>query len=188
MAATEDGSELVNVRKVWKDEARDFTPWLADNLHLLGNTLGMKLEPAQEEAAVGAFSCDILAREADKGVAVAIENQLEWTDHSHLTQLLTYAAGLKAHVAIWVAPEFRYEHAEVLNWLNEMTSDEIKFYGVKIEVVKTGDCCCEKRFRSVVFPGGWSTADTQPPGAMESPTARQFRLFFDPLISRVLKN
>ena len=65
----------------------------------------------QEEAAVGPFSCDILAKEVDSGLSAAIENQLEWTDHSHFTQLLTYAAGLDARIAIWVAPEFRYEHA-----------------------------------------------------------------------------
>ena len=185
MAATEDGSELVNVRKVWKDEALDFTPWLADNLHLLGNTLGMKLELVQREAAVGAFSCDILAREADKGAIVAIENQLEETDFHHLGQLLTYATGCGAHVAIWVAPEFRYEHAEALHRLNEWTSNRISFYGVKIEVVKkTGDSCAEPRFRKVVNPGGWDKNLTLRSREMP-PTTRKYYEFFQPLIAEL---
>ena len=36
--------ELVDVRKVWNHEERDFTPWLADNLLRLSAVLDMKLE------------------------------------------------------------------------------------------------------------------------------------------------
>ena len=64
MATPEDGIELVDVRTMWKHETLDFTPWLAKNLHLLGNTLGMKLEPVQTEVPVGPYYLDILAREA----------------------------------------------------------------------------------------------------------------------------
>ena len=44
--------------------------WLADNLHLLGGALGLKLELIQTEAPVGGppYYCDILARETNKGV------------------------------------------------------------------------------------------------------------------------
>ena len=178
MAATEDGSELVNVRKVWKDEALDFTPWLADNLHLLGNTLGMKLELVQREAAVGAFSCDILAREADKGAIVAIENQLEETDFHHLGQLLTYATGCGAHVAIWVAPEFRYESARALHWLNCWTRDGLDFYGVKFEVGVTRN---DTKFIAVVSPRGWNKDITLRPMEIP-PETQQYHEFFRPLI------
>ena len=96
---------------------------------------------------------------------VAIENQLEWTDIGHLGQLLTYATGCDAQIAIWVAPEFRYELAEVLHWLNHWTVDGVRFYGVKIEVVKKADgSTLEPRFRKVVYPGVWNKKLTQPPG------------------------
>ena len=176
--------EQMEVRDKWKDEARDFTPWLAENLDLLGRTIGMELKPVQEEQQVGPFSLDIMAREADEGVIIAIENQLEWTDTGHLGQLLTYAAGCGAHIAIWVAPDFRYEHAQALHRLNEWTGERIRFYGVKVEVVKRvgDDSHSEPRFRKVVYPGGWNENLTQRSGETESPEARKHREFFQPLI------
>ena len=179
--------EQLPVRTKWPTEDYHFTPWLAKNLNLLGNGLGMKLELVREEAIIGPFSLDIMAREADEGVIVAIENQLEWTDTGHLGQLLTYAAGCGAHVAIWVAPEFRYEHAQALHRLNEWTSERIGFYGVKVEVVrKTDDSDPEPRFHKVVFPGGWNKDITQAPGETKSPEAGKHRKFFQPLIDELI--
>ena len=178
MENPETGSvEWVGVREIWRREDSNFTPWLADNLHLLGDALGLKLERIREEEAVGAFSLDILAKETGKSVKVAIENQLEWSDSGHLGQLLTYAAGLGARIAIWVAPEFRYEHAEALHRLNEWTGPEIDFYGVQVTATK--------EFRAVVAPGCWNKDLTQKQGATESPTARKHREFFEPLIGKL---
>ncbi len=153
----EVGIERIDVRTMWPHEARDFTPWLAEkeNLDLLGEELCMKLELIQPEYSKGPLRLDILAREADTGKTVAIENQLEETDISHLDRLLAYAKECDAHVAIWVAPEFQHEYANVLYWLNEWTGEEIEFYGAKIEVIRrSSDARCEPRFRKVVYPGG----------------------------------
>ena len=179
--------ETVNAREMWAYEDKDFTPWLSKNLDQLGEVLNMKLELVQPEAPVGPYSLDILAKEADTGVMVAIENQLEETDLIHLGQLLTYATGCGGHVAIWVATEFGYEHAQALHRLNEWTSERIRFYGVKVEVVKKGaDECLEPRFRKVVYPGGWNKDITLASGEM-SPTSRRYHDFFQPLISELLK-
>ena len=187
MSAPEEKIEQVNIRDIWPHEALDFTPWLAKNLRLLGDALGMELELVKREAAVGTYSLDILAKEADTGVLVAIENQLEETNLTHLGQLLTYATGCDAHVAIWVAPEFGYYHAQALHRLNEWTSERIRFYGVKIEVVKgTGDSRAEPRFRKVVYPGCWNRDLTLPPERPSPPHLKQHHDFFQPLITKLL--
>ena len=177
----------VDVHKMWGHEALDFTPWLAEHLDLLGDAVGLKLELVQQEYAVGPFYLDILAEDACTGVMVAIENQMEETDHSHLGQLLTYATGCGAHVAIWVAPEFTYEHAEALHRLNEWTSVNVRFYGVKVEVVKvSGDPGLEPRLRKVVYPGGWDKEITLKSKEMPL-TVRKYHYFFQPLTAKLLQ-
>ena len=98
--------EHLDPRTLWRSEAGDFTPWLADNLPLLGEALGLDLELHQMEGAVGEFSCDIVAREVGTNRPVISENQLGRTDHGHLGQLLTYAGELDAAVVVWISPRF----------------------------------------------------------------------------------
>ena len=188
MPDTKDTTRYVDVREKWPNETLDFTPWLADNLCLLGNALGLKLDKLQTKAPVGGppYYCDILARETNKNVLVAIENQLEWTDFSHLAQTLIYSAGLDARIAIWVAPEFRHESAQVLDWLNEWTRDEIEFYGVKVKITKTGDSFDEPSFHKVVWPGGCDKESTLPPVPGMDPRVQQYYDFFQPLIADLL--
>lgn len=94
----------VALREIWRHEALDFTSWLADNFDILKEQLGLDLTFEQREKAVGAFSADILAKDAT-GRLVVIENQLERTDHDHLGKVLTYLANLDAKVAIWISRE-----------------------------------------------------------------------------------
>ena len=186
MTAREDKSEQVAVRDKWEHEALNFTPWLYENLDLLGNAIGMKLKPVQMEVPVGPYFLDILAKETDKGVKVAIENQLEETNLHHLGQLLTYATGCNAPIAIWVAPEFGYEHAQALDRLNEWTNEGVRFFGVKVEVVKkAGSACPEPRLQKVVYPGGWNKEATLASGEM-SLTKRRHHEFFQPIVSKLL--
>ncbi len=159
MTASGEDVQRVDVHSMWPSEAYDFTPWLAEHLDPLGAELGLTLEEVRQEAPVGPYLLDILAKapgEDGGDVLVAIENQLEWSDLLHLGQLLTYATGRDARVAVWVAPEFRRQLAEALHRLNEWTRDGISFYGVRVEVVgREGSTELEPRFRRVVWPGGW---------------------------------
>ena len=173
--------ESVSVRTVWEHEAVDFTPWLAKNITQLGEALNMDLEVIQQEAQTGDFYLDILARDRSTGAIVAIENQLEWTDHSHLGQILTYAGGHDARVLIWVTPGFRDEHRAALDWLNRWTPDEIEVYGVEVRTVKIAKSPVAAEFVPVAFPNAWSKRGSRSQGG---PSQRnlQSRDFFQPLI------
>jgi len=148
--------EKVNLRTYWKDEALNFTPWLADQIHLLGKAIGFELEVEAQEKEVGPFSADILCKDTVTGNWVLIENQLERTDHIHLGQLLTYAAGLDAVTIVWVADKFREEHRAALDWLNQITDEKFDFFGIEMELWKIGDSPMAPKFNVVCRPNDWS--------------------------------
>ena len=185
MGNREDELEQLDVRTKFPDEARDFTPWLSENLRMLGDAIGLELEFVQREVPVGPYFLDIKAKEADGGATVAIENQLEMTDLHHLGQLLTYATGCDARVAVWVAPYFGYEHAQALHRLNEWTRDSTRFYGVKVEVIKQAGGDPAPRFRKVVWPGCWNKEATLQQGEMD-PEKMRYHEFFRPLIAELI--
>ena len=185
MTNSKDECQQLDVRTKWKDEARDFTPWLADNIDVLGDALGMNLETVQMELPIGRYFLDILAHETDEDVPVAIENQLDETDIHHLGQLLTYASGCGARIAIWVAPEFGHELAQAMHTLNEWTCESIRFFGVKVEYVrKRGAATAKPRFRVVVSPGRWNRDLTLPLGEMPL-DKRRHHDFFQPLLAKL---
>ena len=130
----EELGQLIKVplREFWEGEASDFTPWLADeeNISLLGDTIGVELEVEAQERNVGPFRADILCKDTLTDNWVLIENQLELTDHTHLGQLLTYAAGLNAVTVVWIAERFTDEHRAALDWLNEITAEGFSFFGL----------------------------------------------------------
>lgn len=129
----------VPLREAWPHEANDFTPWVADNLHRLSQTIGVDLELEDTEVSVEGFSADILARIPSDGSRVVIENQLENTDHTHLGQVLTYLAGLEAQTVIWIARDFQGPHLSAVRWLNSHTVDPFAFFAVKVRAVRIGD-------------------------------------------------
>jgi hypothetical protein len=154
--------ERIPLRKAWAHEAGEFTPWLAqpDNLNLLAEALGLdELEPVGTEHPVGDFKVDILC--TDNGGKVIIENQLEKTNHTHLGQILTYAAGVGARKVIWVAESFRTEHVAALEFLNQHTTDELDFFAVEIELWRIGDSPMAPSFNVVVKPNDWAKTGQQ---------------------------
>ena len=180
--------DRVGVKAIWEHEAHDFTPWLARHLDLLGDALGMELDFVQREAAVGPFSLDILAQERHTREKVAIENQLEWTDHTHLGQILVYAAGHDARTVIWVTPHFRDEHRAAIDWLNNWTPEEIAFYGVEVSAIKIGESLPAPVFRPVAFPNDWSKQTKRGSTAALSPDREKELQFFVPLSERLVRS
>jgi hypothetical protein len=152
--------EKVALRAYWKNEATYFTPWLAipENLNLLSDTVGMSLELIETESSVGPFRADIICRDMISESMVLIENQLEKTDHTHLGQLLTYAAGLETVNIIWIAENFTEEHRATLDWLNRITTTEFRFFGIEVELWKIADSPPAPKFNIVAKPNDWSKA------------------------------
>ena len=142
-------------REAWRDEARNFTPWLAENLDQLGDVLGIQLEREGTEVSVQDFSADILARNLQDNSFVLIENQLETTDHRHLGQILTYLAGLGAKTVIWIATGFRDEHLSAIKWLNENTAEDFNFFAICLRVVRIGNSPVAPIFDVLIRPNLW---------------------------------
>lgn len=147
----------IDLRDLWEDEARHFTPWLAEpsNLELLGDSIGLELELVGREQSVGGFKVDILARDTFSNRYVIIENQLERTNHGHLGQLLTYASGYDAIAVVWLAKQICDEHRKALDWLNEKTSEDLAFFGLEIELWKIGSSEPAPKFNLVSQPNDW---------------------------------
>ncbi len=159
----------IELRDIWMSESSHFTPWLAreENLLALGETLGLELELEAQEKAVGPFRADILCKDIGTNAWVLIENQLERTDHSHLGQLLTYASGLEAVTIVWIAARFTEEHRSTLDWLNRITDETFRFFGVEVELRRIGGSPAAPRFNIVSKPNNWNKLVTQAARAID---------------------
>jgi hypothetical protein len=148
----------MDLRDCWDREDSDFTPWLAEeeNITILGDAIGIRLEVQDQETSVGPFRADILCRNIDDNSLVVIENQLEKTDHTHLGQLLTYGAGLDAVTLVWLVQTFTEEHRAALDWLNRITDEEFHFFGLEIELWNIGKSNAAPKLNVVAKPNDWS--------------------------------
>lgn len=162
--------ERVDLRAVWEREANHFTPWLAmpDNLDLLSQAIGIDLELEAQEKDVGPFRADILCKDTSDNSWVLIENQLERTDHTHLGQLITYAAGLQAATIVWVAQRITEEHRAALDWLNEITGEKFSFFGLEVELWRIGNSPIAPKFNIVCKPNDWSKTFSESAARLES--------------------
>lgn len=144
-----------DLRRIWPDEARNFTVWLGKNLGQLGSALNMSLEFREREKAVGPFSLDLLAHDVFRDRQVIIENQLEQTDHDHLGKLITYGSVLEAGALVWIARSFRDEHRYAIDWLNNHTDSNVDFFAVALEALQIDDSKPAVNFKVVAFPNNW---------------------------------
>ena len=170
--------ERVELREIWESEAVHFTPWLAqpENLSVLGETLGIDLELEAQEKAVGPFRADILCKDIGSGQWVLVENQLERTDHTHLGQLLTYASGLQAVTVVWIAKQFTEEHRATLDWLNKITDDSFRFFGLEVELWRIGSSPAAPKFNVISKPNDWSRSVSRAARAIDDAELSDVRL------------
>lgn len=149
---------LDDLRFVWKHEAQNFTPWLAeeDNINMLGDAIGIEISEVEVESSVGNFSADIVAKETNTGRLIVIENQLEDTNHDHLGKIITYAGGINASIIIWLVKNAREEHKKAIEWLNNNMDDSIDIFLIQIELWKINDSVPAPRFNVLEQPNTWA--------------------------------
>ncbi|MEC3861873.1 DUF4268 domain-containing protein [Mesobacterium sp. TK19101] len=108
-----------------------------------------------------------MCKDIGTGAWVLVENQLERTDHGHLGQLLTYASGLEAVTIIWIAARFTEEHRSTLDWLNKITDESFRFFGLEVELWRIGDSPAAPKFNVVSKPNDWSRSVAQAARAID---------------------
>lgn len=145
----------VSPREAWSHEAIDFTPWLAENLSVLGEELGIELEFESKERSVGGYFADIVATCPHDDRIVLIENQLEKSNHGHLGQVMTYIAGTDAQIIVWIATDFSEPHLAAIKWLNEHTVEPFAFFAVRLRVVRIGESDPAPMFEVLERPNNW---------------------------------
>jgi hypothetical protein len=184
--------EGVDPRSIWPDEARNFTPWLLSNADYLGEVLGLEIELEAREHPIGPYFLDLYGRDLTNQCVLIVENQLTATDHRHLGQLLTYAAGTQppAGTIVWIAPEFRDEHREAMDFLNARVAQEsgrqIRFFAVEMNVVRIGSSNPAPQFTVVAAPGEWSEQQIEvKAAATEGSKAQKYRAFWTRYLAHI---
>ena len=152
---------LVGMGNRMRSHVSALTQMASDNVEIAGETLGIDLELEAQEKSVGPFRADIICKDIGSGAWVLVENQLERTDHNHLGQLLTYASGLQAVTIVWIAARFTDEHRSTLDWLNKITDESFRFFGLEVELWRIGGSPAAPKFNIVSKPNDWSRSVAQ---------------------------
>ncbi len=182
-----DTLTVVNPRTVWQHEAHDFTPWLLAHADALADVLGIDLELTANEHPVGGFALDLIGRDLTNDCVLIVENQLTVTDHVHLGQILTYAAGTDAATIVWIAVSFREEHRQAMDWLNALAGEAARFFGIEIGAVRIGDSLVAPTFTLRAQPNDWHAllSRAAKTGVQLSVKGQLYRAFWGTFLERV---
>jgi hypothetical protein len=174
----------IPLRELWPGEATHFTPWLAENLHLVSEKLGLELELESVESAAGDFSADIRAKDVATNRRVIIENQYSGTDHRHLGQILTYSSVLNASVVIWIAEKIRSEHKSAIDFLNLNLRQTLQIFALEANIIRIDDSKPAFGLKIVCMPTEASVSATSTsPDATE--TQEKYRSYFQSLLDEL---
>ena len=112
-----------------------------------------------------------------------IENQFKRTNHDYLGKMITYASGLQSQIIIWVASRFREEHRSAIDWLNDISGSETRFFGVVLEAFQIGDSAYAPHFDIVARPNDWQRqvkrSSSTPRGVPPNETALKLMSFWE---------
>jgi hypothetical protein len=59
-------------------------------------------------------------------------------------------AGLQAVTIVWIAASFTDEHRAALDWLNQVTDEDVWFFGLEIELWRIGASPAAPKFNVVI--------------------------------------
>ena len=79
--------EITDLRSIWPHEALNFTPWVAENVELLADAVGLDITVDETESSVGDFNVDIYASNREVNYHL---KPLEDIEHDHLSNLIDY--------------------------------------------------------------------------------------------------
>ena len=147
--------EEVDPGTVFQRDGAGFPDWLAANLDRLAKELGLSgLREVGRDVGVGSFTADLLAQ-TDRGRRVAIMSHLEPSDHLHLGQMITFAAGLDVSAVVWITTRIGEEHRAVLDWLNQHGDDDVRFFGIELRLLRIGGSPPGASFHVEARPNDW---------------------------------
>lgn len=175
----------LKARDIWQYEDRDLTPWLCENIDVIGDIIGIQLTNAFREQSTGSFNVDIRAEDME-GNIVIVENQFGNSDHDHLGKLITYLSSFEAKTAIWIVENPRTEHVNAINWLNE-GSNGCKFFLLKLEAIQIGESAPAPLLTKIVGP----SKEALDLGQVKKEDAERFNLrynFWEQFLNRAKKN
>lgn len=147
--------EEVDPGTIFQRDGAGFPDWLSANLDRLAKELGLSgLREVGRDVGVGSFTADLLAQ-TDRGRRVAIMSHLEPSDHLHLGQMITFAAGLDVSAVVWITTRIGEEHRAVLDWLNQHGDDDVRFFGVELRLLRIGGSQPGASFHVEARPNDW---------------------------------
>jgi hypothetical protein len=147
--------EEVDPATVFQRDGAGFPDWLAANLDRLAKELGLSgLREVGRDVGVGSFTVDLLGQ-SDRGRRVAIMSHLEPSDHLHLGQMITFAAGLDVAAVVWITTRIGEEHRAVLDWLNQHGDDDVRFFGIELRLLRIGGSPPAASFHVEARPNDW---------------------------------
>ena len=144
--------ENIRLKEISYKCCPDFTSWLSNNLKDVGSAVQLELKFVAKDILPCPFSVNILAKDEKTNKFIVVVSQLEDTDYEDLGKFISYASVLNASSIIWIASGFSDEQKKALDWLNNNTSDETNFYGIKIEIWKIDNSHPAVRFNTIIQP------------------------------------
>jgi hypothetical protein len=98
------------------------------------------------------------------------------TQDCRRTPRLTYASGLEAVTIVWISARFTEEHRSTLDWLNRITDDSFRFFGLEVELWRIGDSPAAPKFNIVSKPNDWSQSVAQAAQAIDDTELSETRV------------